>query len=400
MPVREIDRFFWMTHSRGWSGRNPIALRVHPQPRFNPKLESLRGLAALAVCFTHSIAIYRIDNSEAIWTVPIWDQSFWAGCLTLVNAIFNPSAAVILFFILSGYVLTQSLGGEKSLTGKGIAGFYVRRCFRILPMMWAALVLTYALSKINHTSPPHQATKFYVAIFQHYFHVTAFLRNFFLLGFQVSPVMWTMRVELLGSLLMPAIVYVLLHCTRSQRLLLLGALCAVPYFIHNDFQYMVCFYIGALLTSKDLVAACASRPILLVCSGMAICTMLRIFNGLASPYLVETLATTAGAALVLLGVLAGPSKFGILETGPFRTVGRLSYSLYLLHPTFLGLFAVAAFAIGLYPTLSGEAANMLIFLASVLATLTASAFSHRWIEQPSIALGKVATRFASRRAAD
>jgi len=373
---------------------------VHHPPRFNPKIESLRGLAALSVCFAHSLAIYCIENSNVLWSKPIWDHSFSAGFLMFVDSVFNPFAAVVLFFILSGYVLTQSLGGEKSLNGKNIASFYIRRCFRILPMMWAALIFTYALSKINHTAPPNQAALFYVAIFEHKFHFTAFLRNFFLLGFQVSPVMWTMRVELLGSLLMPAIVYVLLHGTRPRQFLLLGGLCAVTCLDRHDLQYIVCFYVGALLTGKDLVAACARWPILLFWSGVTICTLLRIFKDYLGFPMVETLATTAGAALILLGVLAGPSKFGILETGPFRLVGRLSYSLYLLHPAFLGLVAVAAFAIRLYPTLSGEAANTLIFFTSVFATLVASAFTYRWIEQPSIALGKVATRFASRPAAD
>jgi peptidoglycan/LPS O-acetylase OafA/YrhL len=337
-----------------------------------------------------------MDQTGAIWMVPIWHQTFWPACLGLINAIFNPHAAVILFFILSGHVLTQSLGDGKTLSGKGVASFYLKRCFRILPMMWAALLFTYALSKINHKSPDSQASIFYVSMFEHPPHLIDLLRNFLLVDFNVSPVTWTMRIELLGSLAMPAIVYFLSHSTRTRRLVMLALLCALPYMTHSDFQYLVCFYVGALLTSRDLAVVCASRPDFLVVCGMVICTAIRLITYLNNHPTIVILAGTLGAALVLLGVLAGPSKFAILESGPFRWVGRLSYSLYLLHPPFLGICAVAFFAMGVYPLLSGAAANTLLFFTSVIAALAGSACSYRLIEQPAIALGKRTTKFASR----
>jgi peptidoglycan/LPS O-acetylase OafA/YrhL len=372
------------------------------RPRFNPKIESLRGLAALAVCFTHSIAIYKVDNSPAFWMVPLWHQTFWAGCLLALNTLFNPGAAVILFFVLSGYVLTQSLEGEKSLAGKNIASFYIRRCFRILPMMWAAPLFTFAASRLYYMPQPHeQVTQFCDYMFADRFPIRDLLRNFFLLSFRLSPVTWTMRVELLGSLLMPVIVYAMLRWSRLPQLLLLAALCAIPWLTQSDFKYVVCFYAGALLNNKDLIAACAKRAVLILCVGMAFCTLPRFLDSSSTAGSIAALpgvyvfTSTAGAALVLLGVLAGPARFAILESGPFRLVGRLSYSLYLLHPPFLGLVAGIAFAIHLYPSWSGAVANTLIFLLSVAVTLIASYFSHRWIELPSIALGKRATRFAS-----
>jgi peptidoglycan/LPS O-acetylase OafA/YrhL len=369
------------------------------RPRFNPKIESLRGLAALAVCFTHSIAIYKVDNSPAFWMAPLWHQTFWAGCLLGVNALFNPGAAVVLFFVLSGYVLTQSLEGEKSLAQKSIISFYIRRCFRILPMMWAALLFTFAASRLYYMPQPHgQVTQFCDYMFADRFPIRDLLRNFFLLSFRLSPVTWTMRVELLGSLMMPVIVYAVLRCSRLPQLLLLAALCAIPWLTQSDFKYVVCFYVGALLNNKALVAACSNRAALIFCGGIAVCTALRLLDNsskvgsIAALPGVNIVVTTAGAATILLGVLAGPIQFAILESAPFRLVGRLSYSLYLLHPPFLGLVAGIAFAISFYPAWSGAAANTLIFFVSVAVTLMASYFSHRWIELPSIALGKKATR--------
>jgi peptidoglycan/LPS O-acetylase OafA/YrhL len=366
-------------------------------PRFNPKVESLRGLAALSVCFTHSLAIYQIDHNVGIWNVPIWHQSPWAACLDLINAIFNPHAAVILFFILSGYVLTQSLGIDRAPTTKSVTGFYIRRFLRIVPMMWAALFFTYALSKVNHSVSDSLVSVFYVNTFEYPIHLMDVLRNCLLVDFKASPVTWTMRIELLGSLLMPVIVWFVVRAAPWQKLVALAALFAVAYFTHNDFQYMVCFYVGALLTDKGVVNAFARGPGLAICAGLVICAALRLTIFMINHPTLSNVVGTIGAALVLVGVLAAPARFGFLEGGPCRIVGRLSYSLYLLHPPVLGICAVAAFALNLYPTLSGATANLIIFFVSVALTLACAAITYQYIESPCMALGKRLTKPASAR---
>ena len=366
-------------------------------PRFNPKVESLRGLAALSVCFTHSLGIYRIDNNVGIWNVPIWQQSPWAACLDLINAIFNPHAAVILFFILSGYVLAISLGMGRAPTANSVAGFYLRRVLRIVPMMWAALLFAYALSKLNHSVSDSLVSVFYINTFEYPIHLTDVLRNAVLVDFKASPVTWTMRIELLGSLLMPAIVWFLVRAATWQKFAALLALFAVPYLGHSDFAYMVCFYVGALMTDRNLVAPFARGPVIAVCVGLIICAALRLSIFMNNHPTLVVIFGTIGAALVLLGVLAGPSNFGFLESGPCRIVGRLSYSLYLLHPPVLGICAVGAFALNLYPALSGATANLIIFFVSTAAAMACAAISYRWIEVPSMALGKRWTKSASPR---
>jgi len=363
--------------------------------QFNPKLESLRGMAALAVCFTHSLAIYRLDQSAAIWTVPIWRQTFWTACLTLVNAIFNPNAAVALFFVLSGWVLTVSLTARTSSPFKGTLAFYLRRCFRILPMMWCALIFTYLLSKMGHAAPFQQTSDWYAANFEQPTHLGDLLRNLFLVDFKISGVTWTMRIELLGSLALPLLVYFYSRSGWYGRLVLLGALAALPAFTDNDFRFLICFYVGTLLTDKGIILAYAKRPILLVGLGLAICAIVRLIPGFNHHPCIRLLGQTTGAALILLGVLGESADFKVLETGPFRVLGRLSYSLYLLHPAVLGLCAVGAFAIRLYPTVAPTAANVLIFISSVLITVALSFLTYQWIERPGIVLGSRATQFAN-----
>ena len=62
----------------------------------------------------------------------------------LPNAIFNPGAAVVLFFVLSGYVLGLSLRREDAPLRDRLGVYLWRRGFRLLLAMWASILL-YAL---------------------------------------------------------------------------------------------------------------------------------------------------------------------------------------------------------------------------------------------------------------
>ncbi len=93
---------------------------------------------------THSVAVLRIDGVAAFWAVPFWQQSPAAQATTLPNAIFNPGAAVVLFFVLSGYVLGLSLRREDAPLRDRLGVYLWRRGFRLLLAMWASILL-YAL---------------------------------------------------------------------------------------------------------------------------------------------------------------------------------------------------------------------------------------------------------------
>src|ERR1700761_5358530 len=87
------------------------------------ELGSVRGLASVVVIFSHALFFYKN---------PHW--------FTNAAQIFNGRAAVMVFFVLSGYVLTRSLGPGEVTTGS-LFGFYVKRVFRIYPAIWAASIL-------------------------------------------------------------------------------------------------------------------------------------------------------------------------------------------------------------------------------------------------------------------
>src|SRR5262245_20320652 len=91
---------------------------------FIGELGALRGIAALVVCLSHTLLVY--DHPQAL--------------LILAGIPLNAHGAVVLFFVLSGFVL--ALSWQRFSPGLASAiQFYTRRGFRIFPAMWLATVI-------------------------------------------------------------------------------------------------------------------------------------------------------------------------------------------------------------------------------------------------------------------
>jgi peptidoglycan/LPS O-acetylase OafA/YrhL len=94
-------------------------------------LHSLRFLAALIVLLGHVEQLTDVLGATGKFSSPLY---------TPVNG----EAGVILFFALSGFLITYLLLGEQRLTGTvGIKNFYIRRALRIWPLYFLTIVLAF-----------------------------------------------------------------------------------------------------------------------------------------------------------------------------------------------------------------------------------------------------------------
>jgi peptidoglycan/LPS O-acetylase OafA/YrhL len=104
---------------------------------FDTRLESMRGIAALAVATHHGTSAFAGGSTPR----PL-DWLLFA---------FNPAASVMFFFVLSGYVLGRALDRY----GK-ISPFLVRRAFRIIPPFVFAVLLASACVTLIRIGPTPQ----------------------------------------------------------------------------------------------------------------------------------------------------------------------------------------------------------------------------------------------------
>jgi peptidoglycan/LPS O-acetylase OafA/YrhL len=104
----------------------------------------------------------------------------------------------------------------------------------------------------------------------------------------------------------------------------------------------------------------------------------------------EVAAMGAGAAVLVASAVHVPALRRALAAGPLLFLGRISYSLYLLHWAVLTFFA---------PRLvdGSMRGNLALLLVVVPVAIALSVPAYRWVERPSIALGNRLCRRIARR---
>ena len=112
----------------------PLAPAGGAAPSFDPRLESLRGLAALLVCVHHGMSVFA-DNAPLI-------------AMEALLFAFNSAAAVIFFFVLSGYVLGRALERDGSFVP-----YLTRRLFRLLPPFVVIVLFSFACERLFRIDP-------------------------------------------------------------------------------------------------------------------------------------------------------------------------------------------------------------------------------------------------------
>jgi len=98
---------------------------MNPSARHENGIEGLRGFAALLVLYTHFLSSHDLDPNYSM-------HSYWR--------IFEASqGAVLMFFILSGYVI--GLTNQREFSVANWKNYLSRRVLRIVPLCWLSLGL-------------------------------------------------------------------------------------------------------------------------------------------------------------------------------------------------------------------------------------------------------------------
>lgn len=295
-------------------------------------LDGLRGFAALAVVLHHFASVYRIK--------PRWYLApFTAG-----------TAAVLLFFLLSGFVL--SVPFWQTGTNGSYTRYLTRRFFRIYVPYFAALVLAIAAA-LRYTDT-HHPFHWYYRTWQT--PVTPWLIGHHLLvlgSTELNPAFWSLRFEVQLSVLFPALLLLLRVIsarTAAVAFTILFTLASFaidnaardPHLILELLKYSGLFAGGALLaralprfrTHWDRLVAPARYA--------SVVLALTLFFGYPDHILdrhhvamPSDLLPSLGAALLLVLALFSASVGRFLQSRIPLYLGRISYSVYLLHGTIL-----------------------------------------------------------------
>ncbi len=339
-----------------------------------PTLQSLRGVAALVVLLHHASFVFA--------TRP--------GFRGALEAVFNAHAAVAVFFVLSGFVLSRSLGAAP-LSAGAVLRFWWRRGFRIYPAAWAGCALAVVVLALFAGVPTPGASRWFATMLAPArLDGAAILQDFAMLKVTLVPPLWSVRVELAMALVMPALWWLVRRGWALALIVGTGSLCLALGSAHALFAYAFAFALGSSLARHDDLSI---PPAAALAALVALLCFRRIdpawhfetgFNAVV-PTFVESLA---GA--VVVGFLAQGGGPRWLVAAPLVALGDVSYSLYVLHFPIL----VALSKLPVFTAMAPEPAALLLMVLTLAATLPLALLSWRWIEQPGIAIGRKWQRHA------
>ncbi len=267
-------------------------------------LDPLRGMAALSVCLFHLTRGNR-EFLPASDPLAILGAPGWLG--------------VEAFFVISGFVIPYSLS-LQAYRHADCWRFLAGRLRRLTPPYLASIALVLVLGGLSYLAPGFRGP----APVPHWPQILAHLGYLNgILGLDwLNPVYWTLAIELQFYLMMAIVQPLLIHHSRLVRtaaplaFALLGTLgerneilltAWLPLFVQG---MLVCQRRLALLDNREFVVLFAAVSV----------------AGLYSTGKAETMVAAVTAMVILLAPAALPATLA-----PLGWIGRISYSIYLVH---------------------------------------------------------------------
>jgi peptidoglycan/LPS O-acetylase OafA/YrhL len=340
-------------------------------------LDFLRIFAFASVLAGHKFYLQSIDllNDPSVHLTLRQIMGF------LIHFIAGGGAGVVVFFLVSGYIITHVLQKEKPLD------FFIKRLFRIYPLLMAAVLLE-ALYKYVYAG----VTPDFWILVQH----MLLIGDFFGTYYALSGVEWTLRVEFMFYLFMllmkstglidrfkSALPWVLVLATYA-----LGQFAPFPdngYWAHGYFTiYGTFLFLGAMwyLREKQQI----SLTFFLMYLGFVLLQHYDLIEAHQTRWLKAPFATLA----VGLFFLAWHFRDSLSVTPVILLLSEMTYSVYLFHnwlwdPIKLGIVNKLSLSF-VHPSIQ------ILIVLMVFCYLTVI-----FVERPGIKLGARTVRYVKGR---
>jgi peptidoglycan/LPS O-acetylase OafA/YrhL len=369
-------------------------------------LDGLRGLAALNVVLCHFIEAFYPTVMHGHYPT-IFLKSLnpsrvqQVAELPLVSLLYCGHFAVLIFFVLSGYVLALPYrAGQPEKLRARLYGRYLRLN---IPVM-AAVALSYAVFRAGlyrnglaaakvggngwlQASMPVAIKPWHAvnqALYQGLLHGTNTLD---------SP-LWTLRYEFWGSLILLGL-YLLRPARHFGWLMLAVCLAAIAVW-RDDSVYYLAILLGSCLGYSAILQRRRWANALLLAVSLYLGAFVfenRFYDWLPQVWVWDRKGFyNALGALGLVAAVVNGAGAWLLLTRPVQYLGQVSFPMYLVHFIILASLACTlyvALPAGL-PVLAG------IFALYLLVTLLLAQGFERWVDRPAISVSHRFAKWLSR----
>lgn len=392
-------------------------------------LESLRGIAAVSVVISHFLNVWfpSVSIEGIAPTYPVERFFYWFP----LNALYNGSFAVAIFFVHSGFVLSVKYfrASTDPKLGRIIGTDAKRRIVRLGIPVAASVWIGYGFQRSGAMDQPWFRANFsenvWVAMlyrssasllgvafesFPGSFLAVANMNQFVMRSH--NPVLWTISLELIGSALIYILARVVIGRLRNAPRIryffylvsILGLLVFGGYVAD-----LSAFIFGLAIADwycartapnvSNSTKPLASRRVLVVAFilvGLVFGSyrkdiswyslLIRLLEPI-TPHAEHALASFGGT-LVFLGVLLSPACNRALSHRYLVEMGKRCFSLYLVHLPIIFSVGIGASAFVLQRSWSLASAAALGTVASIVIIVPATELFHRTVDLPSIRAGK------------
>jgi peptidoglycan/LPS O-acetylase OafA/YrhL len=370
-----------------------------------------RGASKVSNMDARTLTAIDTQSTQSLYLPALDGLRFVAFLLVFIHHLPDPGLAVLrtvrefgwigveLFFVISAFLFFHLFAAEHKKTGTiSVPKFYVRRAFRIYPLMLAyPLAVMAMLAAID---------KFDTGMLMQFLALAGLAQNMltWVTGYATAipwtSHLWTLSFEFQVYLLIPFAFVAFRQFGRNKLML---ALCAVwlwavalrAVFVYFEARHPIIWVTPFLRPESVLIGlalaigiAANAKPLLVI--GIAAVTLAILVSGPNVQSLgwwtlvIYPLAAMTAACLVWLGLnvrtLSGP-----LSCKPLRYLGTISYGLYVFHLIAIHYTLRALNWLGMEPTYG------VVFLLSFVLTVTLAAASYSVLERPIL---KMKTQFS------
>ncbi|HEX7069306.1 MAG TPA: acyltransferase [Rhodothermales bacterium] len=365
------------------------------QPARLECLDALRGIAALVVFVQHAFSMF-----------PMPERALLAGVFFRIeHRLFSGAAAVDLFFVLSGFVLTLPYVGARP-KAMSYADFIVRRITRLYPAFWIAVAVALAM-RLAFSDRLHAAalTEWTTMHWTAPLTATEVLRTLAMVlpvnGLALNTVFWSLIVEMQVSLLLPFFIVAIASTAGARGSALILAASVVISTTMADqsgLQFLPLFILGVTLARHRAGIAAAlgvlPRRWIFPILGLSLALIeARAYVPWRFPDPRPEYMSGLGAGLLIMLVLARPRLSGWIVNPVTRLLGTASYSLYLLHLPII---------LAVVPPIHALTGSIILSVTvALILALGFAEFVYRTVEVPcqlsGRGLGKRAAQWTGRR---
>jgi len=345
-----------------------------------PALDGMRGVAALIVVLYHSTLVARpfLDDGRV-------GDGWWWLTETPFKLLTAGTEAVLVFFVLSGLVVAL----PTLVAGFSWTKFLTTRFLRLYLPVWAALLFAAALILVVPRPAWRVSGGEWID--------TANARSLslpsllseaslFRVSYDINNVLWSLRWEIIFTLALPLFVVLAVLVRRwwiaaasvSVALTITGRLAEIDALV-----YLPVFFLGTLMAVRlpELQAACERRSARFWRVAVALSLLLMIASWIARPIVPSGTTGSSvlwalagvGAAGLIVVALGSPAARALLTRPVIQWLGRVSFSLYLVH---VPILATVTFVVG-------DERWWLAILISVPASLALAQLFFVVVEKPA-----------------